>query len=205
MAPETVRSPGNASHQTDLAWLRAFIRAYQPIGTQEESDREVMLSLLERHDDLLDRRNRVAHFTGSAWIVNRERTKTLMVYHNLYRSWSWTGGHADGEADLLSVAMREAIEETGVKAVKPLESGIYALDILPVWSHVRRGVFVPSHLHLNAAFLLEADEADPLTVCEGENSGVMWVPLTEVNHHSVEPDMHPVYDKLTHRLRDANE
>jgi len=160
----------------------------------------VMLSLLRTHGDLLDRTNQVAHFTGSAWIVNRERTKTLMVYHNLYRSWSWTGGHADGEADLLSVAMREAVEETGVTQVIPLLEEIFALDILPVWSHMRKGLFVPSHLHLNATYLLEADETDLLVVREEENSAVKWVPLQEVNRYSVEPDMHAVYDKLSERL-----
>jgi len=188
------------AHFQDLKQLTAGITGYEPGNPQEAGDRSVMLSLLRTHGDLLDRTNQVAHFTGSAWIVNRERTKTLMVYHNLYRSWSWTGGHADGEADLLSVAMREAVEETGVTQVIPLLEEIFALDILPVWSHMRKGLFVPSHLHLNATYLLEADETDLLVVREEENSAVKWVPLQEVNRYSVEPDMHAVYDKLSERL-----
>jgi len=177
--------------------LAVHIRAHQPVNPQEMEDQAVMLRLLDTWDDLLDRANPVAHFTGSAWIVNRARTKTLLVHHNLYRSWAWTGGHADGEADLLSVAMREALEETGLKGVSPVFTDIATIDILPVWSHVKRGRFVASHLHLNAAYLLEADESDSLSVREGENSGVMWVPLDEVNRYSTEPDMFPVYEKLT--------
>lgn len=182
------------------AQLAEAIRAHAPVNPQEAEDQAVMLRLLETWDDLLDRSNPVAHFTGSAWIVNRSRTKTLLVHHDLYRSWAWTGGHADGEADLLSVAMREAMEETGVTSVVPLGEGIATLDILPVWSHVKRGRFVASHLHLNAAYLLEADEDEPLVIREGENSGVMWVPLGEVERFSTEPDMYPVYEKLTRRV-----
>ena len=29
--------------------------------------------------------------TASAWVVNPGRTKVLMVYHNIYKSWSWLG------------------------------------------------------------------------------------------------------------------
>ncbi len=93
--------------------------------------------------------------------------------------------------------MREALEETGLKGVSPVFTDIATIDILPVWSHVKRGRFVASHLHLNAAYLLGADESDSLSVREGENSGVMWVPLDEVNRYSTEPDMFPVYEKLT--------
>ncbi len=182
------------------AQLAGHIRAHRPFNPQEAEDQRVMLRLLDTWDDLLGRANPVAHFTGSAWIVNRARTKTLLVHHDLYRSWAWTGGHADGEADLLSVAMREALEETGLKAVVPILPDIATIDILPVWSHVKRGRFVASHLHLNAAYLLEADENDPLTVREGENSGVKWVPLDEVDRYSSEPDMYPVYEKLTRLL-----
>lgn len=184
----------------NLNRLAVELQAYEPTCAQELGDRAAMISCLPAFSDILDR-NLVAHFTGSAWIVNKERTKVLMVYHNLYQSWSWTGGHADGEADLLAVAMREAVEETGVSQVMPVFDGIFALDVLPVWSHVRRGVFVPSHLHLNAAYLLEADEADALSVCADENSGVAWIPLDEVHAHVSEPDMLPVYDKLMARMK----
>lgn len=62
----------------------------------------------------------VGHFSASVWTVNKERTKTLMVYHNIYNSWSWIGGHADGEEDLCAVAMRELTEETGLRNGKLL-------------------------------------------------------------------------------------
>ena len=91
---------------------------YIPANEQEENDKRLMLQFLRENDDAFLRTNETAHFTASSWIVNGGRDKVLMVYHNIYNSWSWTGGHADGEEDLLTVAMREAQEETGVKIGK---------------------------------------------------------------------------------------
>ena len=90
---------------------REEIAAYVPQNQQEAGDKEMMLEYLRLFpDDLLTRQNRVAHFTASGFVVNADASKVLMAHHNLYQVWAWTGGHADGEADLLSVALREARE-----------------------------------------------------------------------------------------------
>ena len=179
--------------------LRETINCYAPGCAQEEADRFVMLSALATGEDLLTRGNLLMHFTGSAWIVNPPRTKVLMIYHNLYDSWAWTGGHADGEEDLLRVALREAQEETGVR-VRPIRTAVYSLETLTVNPHVKRGRYVPAHLHLNLTYLLEADEDAPLTVKPDENQAVRWFPLAEAVSACSEPWMRPVYEKLNARL-----
>ena len=136
------------------------LKMYQPYNEQEENDKDVMLSLLEKETDIFFRENKSAHFTASAWLVNKEHTKVLMIYHNIYNSWAWTGGHADGEQDLLSVAIKEAKEETGVEKILPVIKDIFSIEILTVDGHIKRGSYVPSHLHLNVTYLLEADEED---------------------------------------------
>ena len=145
---------------TELTRLRAQIEAFAPYNEQEEADRRQMLADMDCFSDLLTRENATAHFTGSCWIVNPDRTKVLMAYHNLYQSWAWLGGHADGEADLLSVALREANEESGVLAA-PVSPDIFSLEILHVAPHVKREKFVCAHLHLNVTYLLEADDKSP--------------------------------------------
>ena len=84
------------------------IRSYTPVNRQEEYDKEQMIQFILHNPDCLDRKNKIAHFSASIWTINKERTKTLMAYHNIYDSWAWIGGHADGIEDLRSVAQRQA-------------------------------------------------------------------------------------------------
>ena len=129
--------------------IREEIKNYRPWNEQERQDQALILDFLATNPDAFYRSNLLAHMTVSAWVVNPQRTKTLMVYHRLYDSWSWTGGHADGEEDLLAVALREVREETGVQRLRPVTEDIYSLEVLTVDGHEKHGKFVPSHLHLN--------------------------------------------------------
>ena len=178
------------------------IEKYRPCNEQERHDQALILDFLSRNEDAFLRSNRLAHMTASAWIVNPARTKTLMVYHKLYDSWSWTGGHADGETDLLAVALKEAREETGIVHVRPVSGEIFSLEVLTVDGHEKRGEYVSSHLHLNVTYLLEAEESDTLHICKEENSGVAWFTLEEALKASTEPwFVERIYKKLNGKLR----
>lgn len=173
------------------------IKNYRPVNEQEVQDREVMLQYIMDHDDYLVRENKVAHFTTSIWTVNRERTKTLMVYHNIYKSWSWIGGHADGVEDLPSVALRELREETGVGHASLVSRDIFSLEILVVEGHEKRDGYVPSHLHMNVTYLAEADEREALIVNEAENQAVRWWSFEEALKVPNEPwFVERIYPKL---------
>ena len=177
------------------------IKAYRPWNEQERQDQAVILAFLERNPDAFYRTNLLAHMTASAWVVNPQRSKALMVYHRLYDSWSWAGGHADGETDLLSVALREAREETGIAHVRPVSPEIFSLEVLTVDGHEKRGAYVPSHLHMNVTYLLEAEESDTLHICREENSGVAWFSLEEALKASTEPwFVERIYKKLNGKL-----
>lgn len=160
--------------------LKEQIENYKPYNEQEEKDKETMLKYINTFDDVLTRNNEFGHFTASSWAVNKQRTKVLMIYHNIYKSWAWTGGHADGEENLLNVAIRELKEETGVKNVKVLNNNIFSLEIICVDGHVKREKYVSSHVHLNVTYLLEVDEEETLKIKENENSGVKWVNIEDV-------------------------
>ena len=180
--------------------LKEKIEKYIPYNEQEEQDKKVMLKYIEKFSDILTRKNEFAHFTASSWILNKQRTKVLMIYHNIYKSWAWTGGHSDGESNLLNVAIREAKEETGIKTVKPILDDIYSLEIICVNGHVKRGKYLSSHVHLNITYLLEADENEKLKIKEDENSGVKWVNIEEAVELSNEPWMKNIYKKLIEKL-----
>lgn len=178
------------------------IEKYQPVNEQEERDKQVMLDFIKNNPDYLERSNLIAHFTASMWTVNKEHTKTLMVYHNIYKSWSWVGGHADGIEDLCSVALRELQEETGVAHAKLVSEDIFSLETIIVDGHEKRGSYVPSHLHMNVTYLAEADENEALVVNEEENQGVKWWTFEEALAVSTEPWMvERIYKKLINKCK----
>jgi 8-oxo-dGTP pyrophosphatase MutT (NUDIX family) len=169
-----------------------------------EPDTPRIRQWIARYGEKLLERMPEGHFTASGFIFNPARTKTLMVYHNIYQSWAWTGGHADGDADLLRVALREAWEETGVQRLRPIDCTACAADILPVPAHVKHGRPVAAHVHLNLTFALECEEEEALRVKPDENSGVAWIDLKRLAEYVSEQDkdMLPVYEKIIRRYAD---
>ena len=162
------------------------LRAYCPWNEQEKADCAELLRRLGQGEDLWTRENRSAHLTA---------------YHNLYDSWSWLGGHADGDHDLLAVALREAQEESGLSTVRAVSPELFSVEILTVDGHEKRGHYVPSHLHLNVTYLLEADPALPIRCKPDENSRVGWFGLDEAVAASSEPWFRErIYSKLNAKL-----
>lgn len=215
-----------ANNEADRRALRDAIVAFEPFNEQEAADKHVILRALDTDPDCLDR-SAQAHMACSIWVVDPSFTQTLLVYHNIYDSWSWIGGHADGECDLAAVALRELQEETGVAharlvageahgagdasaaseptvgGVRPLcgPGGIYSLEVLTVDGHEKRGAYVSSHLHLNVTYLAIADPAEPIRIKPDENSGVRWVPLEDAIRLSTEPWIRDrIYRKLIDKL-----
>lgn len=181
------------------------IERYIPFNEQEERDKTLILDWICNNENAFSRDNVVAHMTSSAWVVNKDRSKVLMVYHNIYNSWSWLGGHADDETDLLSVAIREVKEEAGILNVQPVSNDIFSMESLTVDGHVKKGEYVSSHLHLNITYLLEADSKEAVTVNENENSGVAWFAPEEALEKSTEPwFVKNVYTKLLNKMKNGN-
>lgn len=183
--------------------LEKELRKYQPFNEQEKRDKELILYWLQNGDEIFTRENKVAHITVSAWIVNTNRDKALMAYHNIYDSWAWLGGHVDGNKNLREVVLKEVEEESGVKEVKFLSTDIFSIEILTVDGHEKKEEYISSHLHLNFTFLLEADEKMSLQIKPDENSGVEWIKVDEISKRSSEKwFVERIYSKLYRKVKE---
>lgn len=195
------------------SWIKPFefkfillheLKIYTPFNEQEEKDLSLFFYYIDLYSKLkinsinylLIRENTLAHFSASAFVVNKNRDKMLVVYHNILDSWIFPGGHADGEEDLLSVAIREVKEETGQNS-KPLDNSIFSIQAFPIKGHIKNGEYVSAHIHFDVIFLLEADDSRPLTYRKEESKGVKWITFEEAtDEKSINKQILPIHSKL---------
>ncbi len=177
------------------------IREYEPVNEQEEKDRQLMIDVLENDVDLFSRRNPY-HFTASAWITNRQHDRILMAYHNIYDSYSWLGGHCDGDSDTARVCLKEVNEESGLSNIRLLDEKICSLEVLTVAGHMKNGRYVSGHLHFNVTYYVEGDDSQTLTVRPQENKSVRWFDFDQAPYSSSEPwFINHIYLKLNEKLK----
>ena len=178
------------------------IERFVPLCEQEEEDKKWMLAAATAEPErILTRENALMHMTASSMIINETREKVLMAYHNIYNSWAWTGGHADGESDLLACALKEAHEETGIRRLRPIMENAVSLEILHVPSHIKHGKYICPHLHFNLTYALIGSEEDETFIKADENSNVGWLPIDTLDQFVSEKIMLPVYQKIISRMR----
>jgi 8-oxo-dGTP pyrophosphatase MutT (NUDIX family) len=161
--------------------LLELLRRYYPLTDDRLPVLERLIAFVESTPMCAERSNIYGHLTGSAWVVNSDRSKALLLHHRKLNRWMQTGGHADGEFDLLSVALREAHEESGLARIEPVSREVFDVDIheIPPYKDL------PAHYHFDVRFLLQGDEDEPIVHNE-ESNGVAWIPLKEITSYTEE-------------------
>jgi len=127
------------------------------------------------------------HVTGSTWVVNPARTAVLLMLHRKLGQWFQPGGHADGDEDVLRVALKECREETALAAeqIRLLSADIFDIDIHRIPANRREA----EHQHLDIRFLVEIDDAIAIPGND-ESHELRWVPLTQVPAYNRERSIH---------------
>ena len=179
--------------------LLTLLKDYSPRSDYERETRDAITAFVKEHIDCFMRELLVGHITGSAWVVNKAMTKTLLTHHNKLDKWLQLGGHCDGDSDVLRVALREAVEESGVYDIVPHSPDIFDLDIHKIPERRTETVVEPAHLHYDIRFLLIADESEPLAIT-AESKDLQWVELDNVQQLTNEESMRRMVAK-THQTR----
>lgn len=172
-------SPPKLSRQQQRV-LR-LLAHYRCLDDTDEETLRRFERFIRLHPDCLLRSGLAGHLTASAAVVDPRRRRLLLVNHKKLGRWLQPGGHADGEADLLAVALRETREETGIREAQALLPAPFDLDIHPI--PARHGV--PEHFHYDVRFLLGADSTAPVRA-NPEVHTVAWVCLRELE--TLDPD-----------------
>lgn len=155
------------------------------------------ISYVKAHTDCFFRELWPAHVTGSAWVVSPDRNRVLMMHHKKHDQWFQPGGHADGDADIVRVALRETSEETGLdlSQVKLLNLNIFDVDIHSIPAIGNE----PQHHHIDVRFLVEIDNDLPIPGND-ESHQVLWVSLNEVSRYNNNRSTYRMLEK-TRQLR----
>jgi len=157
--------------------LLSLLYNYRTRFIEEKAYVSKAISFVEAHEDCFYRELWPMHVTGSTWVVNQNRDKVLMLHHRKLDQWFQPGGHADGDADILRVALKETTEETGIRAE---EIKLVTMDVFDVDIHsIPTTGSDPAHEHIDIRFLVEINDSLPVPGND-ESHEVLWIDLKEV-------------------------
>lgn len=181
------------------AQLLALLETYRTPFNTEAGYVARTRRFVRQHENCFDRQLWPGHITGSAWVTNPARDKVLLLHHVKHDQWFQPGGHADGDTDILRVALREAQEETGVpaEAIRLADANIFDVDIHTIPASEGG----PEHIHYDIRFLLEIDDSVPVPG-NTESHQVLWVPLEQVTRFNNNLSSYRMLEK-SRRLRAA--
>ena len=177
--------------------LLNLLLQYKTSFMDEAAYRSRSISFVQQHADCFYRELWPAHVTGSSWVVNPQRSHVLMLHHKKHDQWFQPGGHADGHADILAVALRETAEETGLEpaVIRLLSHEVFDIDVHAIPAIGNE----PEHEHIDIRFLVEIDSQLPIPGND-ESHQVIWVPLNQVSAYNNNRSTYRMVEK-TRKMR----
>ena len=160
------------------------LRDYQVRWPRESETVRRFIEFVSANPDCFERNLEIGHITGSAWVVNRAGTHVLLTHHKKLNMWVQLGGHADGDADVLRVARREAEEESGLAGLELVPGGIFDVDVHRIPARREE----PEHFHwdIRYAFRTAGGEAYRVSV---ESHELRWIEIRSLESVTQEESM----------------
>ena len=177
--------------------LLALLAAHQTRFMEEQAYLRKAIAYIQAHENVFDRALLPGHVTGSAWVVNPRRDHVLLLHHKKLDRWFQPGGHADGDADIRRVCLKETAEETGIDPgqIRMAGPAVFDLDIHTVPARGSE----PRHEHIDVRFLLEIDDRIPIPGND-ESHEILWTPLHQACRYNRNLSTHRMIEK-TRRMR----
>jgi 8-oxo-dGTP pyrophosphatase MutT (NUDIX family) len=150
--------------------LLAMLQEYEPADTQEQFYKKEMVAFIQKYEQCFERSLEIGHVTASAWLVNKDNSKALLMHHAKLNKWFQLGGHCDGNPDVVAVALKEASEESGIQSIESVHADIFDVDIhfIPATSREKE------HYHYDVRFLLKVT-SDENTIQNRESKELRWI------------------------------
>lgn len=157
-------------------FIQEKLAEHSPVDENEARMLLDIMGFVDQHANCFDRELNKGHITGSAWIIDTERSHALLTHHRKLNRWLQLGGHSDGDANTLNVALREGQEESGLSDIRPVNEAIFDVDVHLIPARKTE----PDHFHYDIRFLFEADRQTPLIISE-ESNDLAWIPLDKLD------------------------
>jgi 8-oxo-dGTP pyrophosphatase MutT (NUDIX family) len=169
-----------------LTLLEQYLLKY----TNEKNTTEKFIQFVKDNQDCFERKLQRGHLTGSAWVLNNNKTHVLLTHHKKLNKWLQLGGHVDGNSNVLAEAIREVEEESGLTNLTLISAGIFDLDIHLIPAHKNE----PEHYHYDVRFLFTANHPDEISISD-ESNDLKWIELNEIDKYTDEPSILRMVDK----------
>ena len=170
--------------------LLSLLNDYKPSDPNEILCKSEMIAFAKAHSNCFERTLSIGHFTASSWVISKDGSKALLMHHTKLDRWFQLGGHADGDSDLLAVAIKEAREESGIEGISPVSAQIFDIDIHEIPANSRD----PAHFHYDVRFLLQV-VSDEEVIQNRESKELRWISRAGDNLPTSEPSVTRMFDK----------
>lgn len=147
-----------------------MLQNYSPTHEEELEFKQRMIEFIEEHPNCFERSLTIGHITASAWLLNKNHSKALLMHHSKLEKWFQLGGHCDGNPDVLTVATKEAQEESGIINITPISKDIFDIDIHLIPENPKE----KAHYHYDVRFLLQVT-SDEQVIQNNESKELRWI------------------------------
>lgn len=159
------------------------------------TDKEILfknqiLLFINKHSNCFERSLEIGHITASSWLLNKDESKALLMHHAKLNKWVQLGGHCDGNPDVLSVAIKETQEESGIQNIVPISSDIFDIDIHKIPETKKE----KEHLHYDLRFLLRVASNEQI-IKNSESKELRWISKERSELPTNEPSVARLFDK----------